>query len=274
MGSRQGTTSTWHAQLRHVWACRSNSCRLDWTQSMMIWRHDVLMLRSPHSPTRRNSAGARASRSSTSTPGRCWLSGVRRQSPQKPISPGAWLVWRSVPTPTPGRDGASIEGASFVLRADYDTPDEALTALRRGDVDAVAVDHAAALIALAHAPELRIATALTFEPYVIAVAPEAYRLHEAVNQALDDLRARRDSSVRCGKSGSGRRVFGVSTPFVPRPRPLRSCGIPGAGVHADAGVHAGAPLHVAIPRSTCNLQLLAPLASLISRRHTGSRCGR
>lgn len=81
-----------------------------------------------------------------------------------------------------------IEGASFVLRADYDTPDEALTALRRGDVDAVAVDHAAALIALAHAPELRIATALTFEPYVIAVAPEAYRLHEAVNQALDELR--------------------------------------------------------------------------------------
>jgi ABC-type amino acid transport substrate-binding protein len=81
-----------------------------------------------------------------------------------------------------------MEGASFVLRADYDTPDEALAALRRGDVDAVAVDHAAALIALAHAPELRIATALTFEPYVIAVAPEAYRLHEAVNQALDELR--------------------------------------------------------------------------------------
>jgi hypothetical protein len=91
--------------------------------------------------------------------------------------------------------------------------------------------------------------------------------------------------MRCGKSGSGRRVFGVSTPFVPRPRPLRSGGIPGAGVHADAGaplyvaiprlmivtaplsnaVEAGAPLYVAIPRSMCNLQLLAPLASRASR---------
>jgi hypothetical protein len=97
--------------------------------------------------------------------------------------------------------------------------------------------------------------------------------------------ALRDSLMRCGKSGSGRRVFGVSTPFVPRPRPLRSGGIPGAGVHADAGaplyvaiprlmivtaplsnaVEAGAPLYVAIPRSMCNLQLLAPLASRASR---------
>ncbi|MGQ9549225.1 MAG: ABC transporter substrate-binding protein [Roseiflexus sp.] len=82
-----------------------------------------------------------------------------------------------------------MEGASFVLRADYETPEEALAALRRSDVDAVAVDHVSALIAMAHAPELQIATALTFEPYVIAMAPEAYRLHEAVNQALDDLRA-------------------------------------------------------------------------------------
>lgn len=82
-----------------------------------------------------------------------------------------------------------IEGASFVLRPDYDTPADALAALQRGEVDAVIVDHPAALIAMAHAPELRVAQALTFEPYVIAVAPEAYRLHEAVNQALDALRA-------------------------------------------------------------------------------------
>ncbi|WP_288089929.1 ABC transporter substrate-binding protein [Roseiflexus sp.] len=82
-----------------------------------------------------------------------------------------------------------MEGASFVLRPDYDTPADALAALQRGEVDAVIVDHPAALIAMAHAPELRVAQALTFEPYVIAVAPEAYRLHEAVNQALDALRA-------------------------------------------------------------------------------------
>ncbi|MCS6940294.1 MAG: ABC transporter substrate-binding protein [Roseiflexaceae bacterium] len=82
-----------------------------------------------------------------------------------------------------------MEGTTFTLRPDYDAPDEALAALQRGEVDAVIVDHPAALIAIAHAPELRVAQALTFEPYVIAVAPEAYRLHEAVNQALDALRA-------------------------------------------------------------------------------------
>jgi polar amino acid transport system substrate-binding protein len=82
-----------------------------------------------------------------------------------------------------------MEGARFTLRSDYDTPDEALAALLRGEVDAVIADHPAALIAIAHAPELRVAQALTFEPYVIAIAPEAYRLHEAVNQALDTLRA-------------------------------------------------------------------------------------
>ncbi len=82
-----------------------------------------------------------------------------------------------------------MEGATFTLRPDYDAPDEALAALERGEVDAVIVDHPAALIAIARAPELRVAQALTFEPYVIAVAPEAYRLHEAVNQALDALRA-------------------------------------------------------------------------------------
>lgn len=81
------------------------------------------------------------------------------------------------------------EGATFALRSDYDAPDEALAALQRGEVDAVIVDHPAALIAIARAPELRVAQALTFEPYVIAVAPEAYRLHEAVNQALDALSA-------------------------------------------------------------------------------------
>jgi ABC-type amino acid transport substrate-binding protein len=44
-----------------------------------------------------------------------------------------------------------MEGASFApaRRLRY-RRDEALAALRRGDVDAVAVDHAAALIALAH----------------------------------------------------------------------------------------------------------------------------
>ncbi|NWG21005.1 MAG: amino acid ABC transporter substrate-binding protein [Chloroflexi bacterium] len=81
------------------------------------------------------------------------------------------------------------EGLHVTLRATYDEPADALAALQRGDLDAAIVDHAAALIALAHAPELRIVAALTLEPYVIAVAPESYRLHDAINQALDELRA-------------------------------------------------------------------------------------
>lgn len=81
------------------------------------------------------------------------------------------------------------EGARFTLRSTYDTPAAALAALQRGELDAALVDHTAALIALAHAPELRIVAALTLEPYVIAVAPESYRLHAAINQALDELRA-------------------------------------------------------------------------------------
>lgn len=81
------------------------------------------------------------------------------------------------------------EGATFTLRFDYDMPDDALAAVERGEIDAAIVDHPSALIAIARAPALRVAQALTFEPYVIALAPEAYRLHEAVNQALDALRA-------------------------------------------------------------------------------------
>ncbi|MCS6840130.1 MAG: ABC transporter substrate-binding protein [Roseiflexus sp.] len=82
------------------------------------------------------------------------------------------------------------EGSSFTLRPDYDAPEDALAALQRGEIDAAIVDRPAALMAIARAPELRVVQALTFEPYVIAVAPEAYRLHEAVNQALDALRAK------------------------------------------------------------------------------------
>lgn len=81
------------------------------------------------------------------------------------------------------------EGLQFELRSDFDTPDEVLAALGRGELDAAIVDNTAALIGMTRAPELRIATALTLEPYVIAVAPEAYQLHTAINQALADLRA-------------------------------------------------------------------------------------
>ncbi|HMP42029.1 MAG TPA: ABC transporter substrate-binding protein [Roseiflexaceae bacterium] len=80
------------------------------------------------------------------------------------------------------------DGFSFKLIADRDTPAEVIAALRRAELDAVIIDHAAALTELAAAPELQIATALTLEPYVLAVAPDAFQLHAEINRVLDTLR--------------------------------------------------------------------------------------
>jgi ABC-type amino acid transport substrate-binding protein len=79
-------------------------------------------------------------------------------------------------------------GYTFTLRSEYDTPAEALAAVRRGEADAAIVDNASALIDLGRRPGLAIATALTLEPYVLAFAPEAFELRSRANQALDDLR--------------------------------------------------------------------------------------
>lgn len=79
------------------------------------------------------------------------------------------------------------EGARFTLRSEYDTPADALAALRRGEADAAIVDNAAALIDMRR-PGLKLAAALTLEPYVLAFAPEAFELRERTNRALDELR--------------------------------------------------------------------------------------
>lgn len=80
------------------------------------------------------------------------------------------------------------EGARFTLRPAYDTPAEALAAVRAGAADAALVDNASALIDL-RSPGLRLVEpALTLEPYVLAFAPEAYELRERANRALDELR--------------------------------------------------------------------------------------
>lgn len=76
----------------------------------------------------------------------------------------------------------------IVLRSDYDEPDEALADLRRGQLDAVVVDHIAALTAIQRDPGLRIVAALTFEPFALAVPAEAFLLHTEVNRALERLR--------------------------------------------------------------------------------------
>jgi polar amino acid transport system substrate-binding protein len=79
-------------------------------------------------------------------------------------------------------------GMRFTLRASYDTPAEALSALRRGQADAAIVDNASALIDMRR-PGLRLVEpALTLEPYVLAFAPEAFELRERANRALEELR--------------------------------------------------------------------------------------
>ncbi|MFO7168071.1 MAG: ABC transporter substrate-binding protein [Chloroflexota bacterium] len=79
-------------------------------------------------------------------------------------------------------------GTPLTLRAEYDTPEEALDAVLRGEADAAIVDNASALMALGRRPGLSIAAALTLEPYVLAFAPEAFELRERANRALEDLR--------------------------------------------------------------------------------------
>jgi polar amino acid transport system substrate-binding protein len=74
------------------------------------------------------------------------------------------------------------------LRSSYEEPGAVLVALRRGEIQAAIVDNVAALSAIQGAGDLRIAQALTSEPYVLAVPPEAFQLHAALNQALEELR--------------------------------------------------------------------------------------
>lgn len=77
-------------------------------------------------------------------------------------------------------------GATFTLDADYDTAAEVLVALRAGQVTAAIVDRPAFLL---DADGLVVVEALTFEPYVLAVAPEAFALHAEVERALAAVRA-------------------------------------------------------------------------------------
>lgn len=69
----------------------------------------------------------------------------------------------------------------------YETPQAALADLRRGTLDAVVTDNVTALIAVQSQPGLRSATALTFEPYALALPREAFQLRAEVNAALEEL---------------------------------------------------------------------------------------
>lgn len=78
----------------------------------------------------------------------------------------------------------------ILLDSSYEEAASALVDLRRGALAAVITDNVTALIAVQNAPGLQIATALTFEPYVLAVPPEAFQLQAEVNRALEALQAR------------------------------------------------------------------------------------
>ncbi len=78
----------------------------------------------------------------------------------------------------------------ILLDSSYEEVASALVDLRRGVLDAVITDNVTALSAVQSAPGLQIATALTFEPYVLAVPSEAFQLHAEVNRALEALQAR------------------------------------------------------------------------------------
>ncbi|NTU81164.1 MAG: amino acid ABC transporter substrate-binding protein [Chloroflexales bacterium] len=80
------------------------------------------------------------------------------------------------------------DGAGLNLRSAYDEPAQALADLRAGRLDAVITDNVAALAAVQSAPGLRIAAALTTEPFALAMPRAAFQLEAEVNQALADLR--------------------------------------------------------------------------------------
>ncbi|NNJ11849.1 amino acid ABC transporter substrate-binding protein [Chloroflexales bacterium ZM16-3] len=75
------------------------------------------------------------------------------------------------------------------LRSTYDEPGQAIADLRAGRLDAVICDNVSALAAVQLAPGLRIAAALSSQPYALAVPASAFQLQAEVNRALDTLRA-------------------------------------------------------------------------------------
>jgi polar amino acid transport system substrate-binding protein len=111
-----------------------------------------------------------------------------------PIAGQAQLGGRTIGAPL-GSDADTFArklaaaDTTITLRSNYDTPAAVLADLRRGKIDAAIVDNASALSDLGHHPGLKtVGPALTLEPYVLAVPIEAYQLHDAINQALEELR--------------------------------------------------------------------------------------
>lgn len=75
------------------------------------------------------------------------------------------------------------------VQATYETADEVVAALRRGELAAAIVDNVTALGATQGRGDLRIVAALSSEPYVLAMPVNAFQLQREVNQALAELQA-------------------------------------------------------------------------------------
>ncbi len=76
---------------------------------------------------------------------------------------------------------------TMTLRSTYETPEQVLDALARGQLDAAITDTVSALTGISQHPKLVIARPLTFEPYVLAVPISAYQLHHEINRKLDEM---------------------------------------------------------------------------------------
>lgn len=111
-----------------------------------------------------------------------------------PISAQADLAGATVGVAL-GSDGDTLARSlhrampTMTLRSQYETAESVTAALAAGEVDAIIVDAVSAITAINTYPALSIATALTFDPYVLAVPIDAYLLQQEVNRALDGMRA-------------------------------------------------------------------------------------
>jgi polar amino acid transport system substrate-binding protein len=85
--------------------------------------------------------------------------------------------------------GLARQNPTITPRSEYETPEAALQALRRGELEVVVTDTVSALGLTQTDRHFRIVSpGITFEPYVLAMPIGAYQLQNNVDKTLDDLR--------------------------------------------------------------------------------------
>lgn len=79
--------------------------------------------------------------------------------------------------------------SDLVVRSDYETAEAAIDDLAAGKLDVAIVDAVSGIAAVNDRPSLVVAFALSFEPYVLVVPVEAYRLQAEIDGALAAMRS-------------------------------------------------------------------------------------